>query len=599
LAWMISGTSLSPCQALESGDPRIVNLDRIEYHAGSPLHGEGDGISELKNWKPVSEFDNDDLAGRHDLWLKVTLPKEPWKEPALMVHAFLNDITVYMAGRRVYHGDGEENHGGKDFRFRAVRVILLRGFRPGMDVFIHTSYPSREGVGELYSLAAGETADILEELAQGSDELLSGGIRDACFGILLIVTGAGAFFVYAVRWREKDHPFLAFGLFSTCVGLAYLADANGLAAINISPRTHFYLKTCSFYMVPAGLFAFFGTLFRLNTFPARIVTALCVIHAAAAIAVPFYPSIGLDHEVAVLAVMVAGCAACVVIALSSKGSATDIRTLFIFFFTVFSALTAAHLMEVLGLIPAAADLFGWGMVLFVLGLGHMLVRHYTRTFKAMQTVSLELAESRSRMFELQKETLASQLEALKNQIDPHFLFNSLSTLSSIIEEGGPSAAGFVQELSRVYRYVLQTRSSTLVSLSEEIGFIRSYGFLMSKRFGDNIAIYLDVPEPALSLRIVPFALQLLVENAIKHNIVSAKKPLRVRVSVDGGRLVVANNLQRKTVAVPSSRVGLENLGKRCVLVTGRDILVAEGDGEFRVEVPLSGNKGEDHERPDH
>jgi two-component system, LytTR family, sensor kinase len=149
---------------------------------------------------------------------------------------------------------------------------------------------------------------------------------------------------------------------------------------------------------------------------------------------------------------------------------------------------------------------------------------------------------------LKQENLRSQLETLKSQINPHFLFNSLNTLSVLIEENPKTATEFVEELAKVYRYILQTRDREVISLAEELRFIDAFVFMLKVRFGGNIRYKTFVPSHAYSLGIPPLTLQMLVENAIKHNIVSSQKPLTIEITLsDTGMLSVRNNLQRKAV----------------------------------------------------
>jgi sensor histidine kinase YesM len=297
--------------------------------------------------------------------------------------------------------------------------------------------------------------------------------------------------------------------------------------------------------------------------------------------------LGIDYMNMYLLLLILNCTLCIlVIAKSRDAAAMNIRISFVAFFLLFISLTLLHLMALLNLIPYTYDIFGWGLIGFVFALGYVLVRHYTSTYHAMQTVSLELEKNKSEMLALQKENLTSQLEALKNQVDPHFLFNSFSTLASIIEEGREMAVNFVQELSSVYRYVLQTRVETLVTVGEELEFIHSYSFLMSSRFGENLSIAVKVPEKFHRSRIIPFSLQLLVENAIKHNIISGKKVLTINLFEENGALVVENNLQKKTNPGSSTRIGLENIRNRYRLITGKEVRVRKTDTEFRVEIPL-------------
>lgn len=188
--------------------------------------------------------------------------------------------------------------------------------------------------------------------------------------------------------------------------------------------------------------------------------------------------------------------------------------------------------------------------------------------------------------QLRRETVESQLEGLRSQVNPHFLFNSLNTLTYIIPEDPGKAVQFVQKLSKVYRYVLESRSEKLIPLGEELRFLDSYIFLLKERFGDNLHIEIDIPEAFHRARIIPLSLQLLFENAIKHNIIASDQPLTISLQVRNHQLVVCNNLQRKRQSQPSTGVGLENVRHRYAFFTDRKVVVSETEEAFEVHLPL-------------
>ncbi|MCB9080304.1 MAG: histidine kinase [Lewinellaceae bacterium] len=188
--------------------------------------------------------------------------------------------------------------------------------------------------------------------------------------------------------------------------------------------------------------------------------------------------------------------------------------------------------------------------------------------------------------ELEKAHLASQLEGLRNQVNPHFLFNSLNTLSYLISEDPDKATRFLQKLSKVYRYVLESRDNQIVSLEEEQTFLDSYLFLLKERFGENFQVNLTPFVDSSQLGIVPLSLQILVENVIKHNIISAESPLVLEIYQQGNHLVVRNNLQRKFQVQDSTGVGLENIRQRFRILTQLEVQVIVSQTHFTVLVPL-------------
>ena len=189
--------------------------------------------------------------------------------------------------------------------------------------------------------------------------------------------------------------------------------------------------------------------------------------------------------------------------------------------------------------------------------------------------------------ELKKTGMQCQLDSLKNQISPHFLFNSLNVLSSLVEENFSLAEHYVKELSRVFHYVLESNRTQLTTLSSELEFINAYIFLLQTRFGENLKLQTEV-SPAMQKRLIPpLTLQMLVENAVKHNIVSSSKPLYITIqTLDTGMLSVRNNLQKKTTLINSNHVGLKNIKTRYSMLVKREVLVDKSQLEFNVEVPL-------------
>ncbi len=187
---------------------------------------------------------------------------------------------------------------------------------------------------------------------------------------------------------------------------------------------------------------------------------------------------------------------------------------------------------------------------------------------------------------LRKETVQAQLEGLRQQINPHFLFNSLNTLVAIIPENTQTATDFVHKLSHVYRYLLCVKEKELVTLAEELEFLNSYIFLLKVRFEENLNIRLSVPESAKGKLLPPVSLQLLIENAIKHNVVSREHPLHLDIFVEDNRLLVQNNLQPKQQLEESTGMGLQNIQTRYVLLSEEKVGITHTATHFLVSLPL-------------
>lgn len=187
------------------------------------------------------------------------------------------------------------------------------------------------------------------------------------------------------------------------------------------------------------------------------------------------------------------------------------------------------------------------------------------------------------------ESVQAQLQNLKNQVNPHFLFNNLSVLSSLVYKDQDKAVDFINQLSKVYRYLLDNRNSELVPLEEELKFISSYVYLLQIRFDTNISFTIDVLPQQRRLYLPPMALQILVENAIKHNEISSEQPLRVNITSGDNQLEVKNNLQLRTNHEPSSNSGLKNISERYKYYTDMPVEVIQDTQFFRVRIPLLQN----------
>ncbi|MEN8226868.1 MAG: histidine kinase [Bacteroidota bacterium] len=186
---------------------------------------------------------------------------------------------------------------------------------------------------------------------------------------------------------------------------------------------------------------------------------------------------------------------------------------------------------------------------------------------------------------LKGEMLRYKYESLQNQINPHFLFNSFNVLSDLVFEDQNKAVNFIKQLSQLFRYVLDSRDRELVTIAEELEFITSFAFLLQTRFEDKLSITIAL-KTGKDEMIVPMTLQLLIENCVKHNEISALKPLNINVSRDDHSIKVVNNLQPKNVGIESKETGLSNIIQQYSYFTDRPIVIDKSEEFFSVKVPV-------------
>lgn len=215
----------------------------------------------------------------------------------------------------------------------------------------------------------------------------------------------------------------------------------------------------------------------------------------------------------------------------------------------------------------------WLVEMIIMGL--MLINRSMRdNFKYQQQVS-----------ELKDESDKARYTALQNQLNPHFLFNTLNTLIAEIEYDPKNAVNFTRDLANVYRYVLQSQDKPLVTLRDELEFVRSYLFLHEVRIGGYICYSQTVSDEYLENMIPPLTLQLLIENILKHNSITKKREMKIDVFVERDFVVVSNTINLKK-NIESTGIGLRNLSNRCQLILGRDIVISKNNEIFRVKIPM-------------
>lgn len=184
----------------------------------------------------------------------------------------------------------------------------------------------------------------------------------------------------------------------------------------------------------------------------------------------------------------------------------------------------------------------------------------------------------------------AQFESLKNQLDPHFLFNSLNVLSSLIDENPQQAQKFTASMSKIYRYVLEQKDKELVTVEDEIEFAKTYCDLLKTRFEDSVDFNFDVKKEDYRKYVVPLSLQLLLENCIKHNFATSSKPLVIRIFSEGDILCIENNLQVREQIKESSGIGLSNIVQRYSLLTKRNVFIEKSEDYFKVKLPMLADK---------
>lgn len=215
-------------------------------------------------------------------------------------------------------------------------------------------------------------------------------------------------------------------------------------------------------------------------------------------------------------------------------------------------------------------------------LGALFIYMLQATLQLYQSMN----EQEARQQKLQQEFSQVQLQALRNQVNPHFLFNSLSVLSSLIQVNPDTAERFIIQLSKAYRYILDQQSAELVNLAAELDFLNAYFYLLQIRFEQKIKLETNIALSSEEWLLPPLTIQLLVENAVKHNQMSTAQPLVIRIAASDGMITVENTLNSRNEPAESTGIGLENIRKRMAYFTNKPVTIAQSKTIFTVSVPL-------------
>ncbi|WP_299525653.1 sensor histidine kinase [Winogradskyella sp.] len=260
----------------------------------------------------------------------------------------------------------------------------------------------------------------------------------------------------------------------------------------------------------------------------------------------------------------------------TNGVFTVLANIGLFFGAVFSFFYSHQMITATTLTSS-----GKGMSYFVYFTILVIVIFISRILRFQVIHRDDLAEKEL----LKQQSLQNELTALKNQINPHFLFNALNSLNTLVR-GNQEATTFVNELSYMYRYILQSGQQDLVTLNEELKFLNSYIYLIKTRYRNRFVLDINIPENTLNKNIPSLALQLLVENAIKHNEISEENPLKVSIYLENHTIVVKNKIRSRSTLVHSTGQGLENINKRYKLLKGNEIMITKQNEFFIVKLPL-------------
>lgn len=572
-----------------------VQPDQILYASSS---GSLNLLSDLPDkplkWCPEKDI-FESLKKNNLLWMRIRLPENilnDMKRPMIFFTLYTEAFKVFQGNTLIYEYTpwiDKEN-----FRYYNYHIIHLRKELPeNCCIYIASECSHPLNSASVIKSSFGEEDDIFKDLLREQASTTSSIITNLIFGILSIFAGLFSFAAFFRRFELKEYLLLIFGLFSITGGIRSINSYSFAAIINMTQMTSMLIFFISIFILPVLILAFIDLLLGGNTQLKKLwlfnLVFLLVPMAWYFMLIKFRQS----EYIHIASLAIDFIIFPFLIPKESFKQKTNKRFLIIVFMIFYIYIINDILLNS-NILSWEISLFIWSTILVLFAYGFIISRHLQETRSRINDFSQEIDKKTEEVNELKKKNLESQFEALKGQLTPHFLFNTLNTLASVIEDNPKLAVEFVEEFSNVYRYVLQCKDRNLIELESEIEFIKSYTFLLLKRHQDNFNISVEVGKEFYSFGIPPLTLQILVENVIKHNIISKKKPLSIYITIEsengGIYLIVRNNIQLKAVEKDSYKVGLNNIINRYKFFTSQQVRILDDGNEYSVKVPLISSK---------
>lgn len=556
-----------------SANTFYYSINHIDVHEGTPEFIQAESMQ----WQLLNNPFVRLPRQIHSIWLKISLPASLPDTCYYFIPMDSHFITVYPQYKYEEISSLEQElYNYQKPRELMVRRLTQSDIERGYVLALLTRIRPPE-LMRLFGLRFGTREAILQE---GIHTLRSAQLSDQVsffIGNALLLFGLLALLIFIGRVNKRDYPFLIFGV---------MAMLSGVISWLLSPYSSYLRPALAHRMVLWGisylllfflLQLFIRFLFRNRKFWIVLIILIlwagCILLTVYGHLRPTYLRNASFVFTIILLLYVQWCI------FTDQRFSTGKKILlsggFILFFSfIFLNTTRLGMMHKNLLSP-----FGGGFLTLAAIFTYFLLDHLVKAEREME-------DQRLRLMQLQQENLTSQLSTLRNQIDPHFLFNNFNTLLSLIETEPPRAATFVEQLSQVYRYILQLRDKDLIPISDEMEFVTSYMYLLRTRFRDHLVLDVDISGIPATTQIPPLSIQTLIENAVKHNIVSPEKPLIITLKTEDNALVIQNNLQRKRILETSNGLGLENLRKRYAFFSSSSIEIDETDTTFTVRLPI-------------
>lgn len=538
---------------------------------------------------------------RNSYIVKCRIPQIDGKNPTILLTSYANSISVFLEKELIYYSE-------EDLSLTPHSILLdSTAFNKTMYFVVYRSFPHK-----LNTFAKVVFGDFYE-ISNYKYSILNRNLREKIiFSVIfffLFFMGVVAIVIFFIRIKFKNYPILLYGLFAISAAAIHLHEPDLFYLFRL-PIDHFFL----FSFFPLFLNVIFFLMFINVTFGTQkksVIDLLVLLHIINFLVMLVIYLFGLSQiiflskEVYFLASIISLIIGTVFIFRSKfykkmRGRKIFKYSILIYFFLTIFLLATEDIDSVLTRfiidIPYLGDdLYMLAVFVLSLGLLAVVIGYYRESVDKMYNFQLQLEKNKNEILQLQQTNTQARFNVLKNQVNPHFLFNSLGVLSSLVYPvpNPEKAKHFIDEFSKMFRYILDIKDTTIIKLDKEMDFVNSYLYLQSLRLGNNLATEINIEKKYGGYFVPPLSVQTLVENAIKHNLANNKSPLKITIYIEKEYLVVKNNLQPKIKTRDySTGLGIENLNERYSLISDSVVNINKTNHEFIVKIPILNDENE-------
>ncbi|WP_291861769.1 sensor histidine kinase [Marinilabilia sp.] len=538
-------------------------------------------ITDTSGWDKSRQIELSDINGKNQVLFKQKYRGKNYHNPTLLLIGYSSGFEIYRDSVLIYSALAPLSSKSTTHFYDSHFIPL----KPPLDssVFVlRIPFKSYLDATSFSAVLVGE-GDELGRLAVAKNRKeIKDGIAENVMGLFLIFTALLSLAAFFIRLKKPVYLLVWYFLFAGSQGYIFLLEDIHLI-FNILPSFYFGSMIVIENLVPIGILGIVGSISGYSkTLAIKIMIALHLAYAASSIflfqfeffQILFWILVVIDIILFVHILFV-----------RDLYKIKDFRIPVLALCLLFS-LVILDVFAVFNVFFIADDLSSYGMLLLALSFAQYIEKVLYNSRQKNITYEVEIQQTKNKILLLENQRIIAQYEVLKNQVNPHFLFNSLNALSALIRSDEKAALTFIEKFSSIYRFVLDANNKTVIELNREIDFVNSYFFLQKMRYGKSLSLNIETDIDLSGVFVVPLSIQILVENAIKHNEISDKNPLHINICIDGTSIFVKNPINKLNYQPKSNRMGLKNLKARYGIISDIECSFTKDEKNFVATIPV-------------